>query len=225
MSGMSNTNLSGRRAEAARNDQHVLEAARQLFIEAGPAASMADIASRARVGIGTLYRRYPHKIDLMRVVCTEALQRSLDEAQAALDEEQDGWSALTRFVLSSVQLGTGSLNGLAGAFEVTNEMLELSRSQRALVDRIVTRAHREGTLRADITGADLMALIPVVSTRSSELDDPDQPCRYAQLMLDGMSATNASALPGEPPTSTDIERSWTPGADQKQCNAANHSLN
>lgn len=212
---MSHTHLGGRRAEAARNDQHVLEAARQLFIEAGPAASMADIASRAGVGIGTLYRRYPHKIDLMRVVCTEAMQRSLDEAQAALDEEQDGWSALTRFVLHSVQLGTGSLNGLAGAFEVTNEMLELSRGQLALVDRIVNWAHREDTLRADVTGADLMALIPVVSARSSHLDDPELPCRYAQLMIDGMSGTKASALPGEPPTSTDIERSWTQGPDHK----------
>lgn len=213
MRGMSDTNLGGRRAEAARNDQHVLEAARELFIEAGTAASMADIASRAGVGIGTLYRRYSHKLELMRVVCTQAMQRSLDEAQAALDEEQNGWSALCRFVLSSVQLGTGSLNGLAGNFEVTDEMLELSRSQRVVVDRIVKWAHHEETLRADVTGADLMAVIPLVSARSSHLGSREQPYRYAQLMLDGMRATNVAALPGKPLTWTDFESAWTPSAD------------
>lgn len=206
---MTEANLGGRRAEAARNDEHVLEAARQVFIDTGPAASMADIAARAGVGIGTLYRRYPNKADLMRVVCTEAMQSSLVEAQAALDEEHDGWSALTRFVLSSVRLGTGSLNGLAGAFEATDEMIELSRDQRALVGRIVDRAHREGALRADVTGADLIALIPVLSTRSSHGDDPELPRRYAQLMLDGMSSTTASALPGQSPAWADIEHSWT----------------
>lgn len=213
MVSMSSPNLGGRRAEAARNDQGVLDAARDVFIESGPAASMADIAARARVGIGTLYRRYPRKVDLMCVVCTEAMRRSLHEARAALDEEPDGWSALHRFVLRSAQLGTGALNGLAGYFKVTDDMLELSRRQRSVIDRIVERAHREGTLRHDLTAPDIMTLIPLVSARASGVGAPERSCRYAQLMVDGMRAADRPALPGEPPTWRAFEHAWQQGAE------------
>jgi len=91
-------------------------------------------------------------------------------------------------------------------------MLELSRSQRALVDRIVDWAHHEDTLRADVTGADFIALIPMVSARSSRFDSPQHSNRYTQLILDGMRATTGARLPGEPPRWKDIERSWRSSA-------------
>lgn len=205
---MSTKNLGGRRAEAARNDHQVLTAAREAFIESGHETSMADIADRAQVGIGTLYRRYPSKIDLMRVVCSEAMTRSRDEAQAALNEEPDGWSALSRFVTTSAEQGTGALNRLSGTFEITDEMVQLSRSQRIAVDRIVDWAHREGTLRRDISAPDLMALSSALSARPPGVGALQQPRRYAQLMLDGMRSENTSSLPGTTPSWENFERAW-----------------
>ncbi|MEN3313539.1 MAG: hypothetical protein V7645_2868, partial [Actinomycetota bacterium] len=70
---MESTPVSGRRAQAARNDERILEAARDVFI-AHPAAPISDVAKRAGVGISALYRRYPGKQDLLRALCADGLR-------------------------------------------------------------------------------------------------------------------------------------------------------
>src|SRR3954454_14948582 len=73
---------SGRRAQAARNDELILEAAREVFV-ANPSAPIADVAKRAGVGISALYRRYPSKEDLLRELCADWLRRYISAAAAA----------------------------------------------------------------------------------------------------------------------------------------------
>src|SRR5262245_13345392 len=116
----------GRRAEADRNDEAVFLAARDVFAELGPDAPMSAIAARAGVGMGSLYRRYPSKVDLMRAVCTTSMERAVAEADTALDEEPDGWSALARYMRRCVDLRVGSLARLAGTFPATEEMFALA---------------------------------------------------------------------------------------------------
>src|SRR5882672_5791579 len=100
--------LSGRQAQAARNDQLILDAARTVFID-DPGAPIAAVAERARVGISALYRRYASKEDLLRRLCRDGLDRYIGAAEAALADEGDPWDAFAGFMRSAVDAETHSL--------------------------------------------------------------------------------------------------------------------
>src|SRR5215470_8582713 len=97
------------RVDAQRNLEHVLRAAREVFGELGYGAPMEDVARRARVGVGTVYRRFPSKDVLVRRIAEEETSRLTDQARAALGQEDDAWSALSRFLRTSVASGAGRL--------------------------------------------------------------------------------------------------------------------
>ncbi|MGA6158955.1 TetR/AcrR family transcriptional regulator [Stenotrophomonas sp. NPDC087984] len=95
--------------DAQRNLEHVLRAAREVFGELGYGAPMEDVARRARVGVGTVYRRFPSKDVLVRRIAEEETARLTDQARAALGQENEPWSALARFLRTSVASGAGRL--------------------------------------------------------------------------------------------------------------------
>ncbi|MFC7310195.1 TetR/AcrR family transcriptional regulator [Streptomyces monticola] len=97
------------RVDAQRNLEHVLRAAREVFGELGYGAPMEDVARRARVGVGTVYRRFPSKDVLVRRIAEEETSRLTEQAQAALGQEDEPWSALSRFLRTSVASGAGRL--------------------------------------------------------------------------------------------------------------------
>ncbi|MFD5558140.1 TetR/AcrR family transcriptional regulator [Streptomyces sp. NPDC127068] len=97
------------RVDAQRNLEHVLRAAREVFGELGYGAPMEDVARRARVGVGTVYRRFPSKDVLVRRIAAEETSRLTDQARAALGQEEEPWSALSRFLRTSVASGAGRL--------------------------------------------------------------------------------------------------------------------
>ncbi|MBO4260447.1 TetR/AcrR family transcriptional regulator [Streptomyces griseorubiginosus] len=97
------------RVDAQRNLEHVLRAAREVFGELGYGAPMEDVARRARVGVGTVYRRFPSKDVLVRRIAEEETSRLTDQARAALGQEDEPWSALSRFLRTSVASGAGRL--------------------------------------------------------------------------------------------------------------------
>lgn len=97
------------RVDAQRNLEHVLRAAREVFGELGYGAPMEDVARRARVGVGTVYRRFPSKDVLVRRIAEEETARLTDQARAALGQEDEPWSALARFLRTSVASGAGRL--------------------------------------------------------------------------------------------------------------------
>ncbi|CAM5395896.1 TetR/AcrR family transcriptional regulator [Streptomyces tanashiensis] len=97
------------RVDAQRNLEHVLRAAREVFGELGYGAPMEDVARRARVGVGTVYRRFPSKDVLVRRIAEEETYRLTEQARAALGQEEEPWSALSRFLRTSVASGAGRL--------------------------------------------------------------------------------------------------------------------
>ncbi|MEU6486151.1 helix-turn-helix domain-containing protein [Streptomyces sp. NPDC046887] len=97
------------RVDAQRNLEHVLRAAREVFGELGYGAPMEDVARRARVGVGTVYRRFPSKDVLVRRIAEEETARLTAQARAALGQEEQPWSALARFLRTSVASGAGRL--------------------------------------------------------------------------------------------------------------------
>ncbi|WP_327296630.1 MULTISPECIES: helix-turn-helix domain-containing protein [unclassified Streptomyces] len=97
------------RVDAQRNLEHVLRAAREVFGELGYGAPMEDVARRARVGVGTVYRRFPSKDVLVSRIAEEETARLTEQARTALGQEDEPWSALSRFLRTSVASGAGRL--------------------------------------------------------------------------------------------------------------------
>jgi AcrR family transcriptional regulator len=172
------------RVDAQRNLEHVLRAAREVFGEAGYGAPMEDVARRARVGVGTVYRRFPSKEVLVGRIAEEETARLTEQARAALEEEAEPWPALARFLRTSVASGAGRLlpprvlrSGAAGGDEDVGPAADLL----ATVGRLVDRAHAAGELRADVTVGDVLL---VIATAAPSLPDPAQRTAASTRLLD-----------------------------------------
>jgi AcrR family transcriptional regulator len=199
--------LPGRKAQAARNDGLILEAARAVFL-ADPNAPIAAVAERAGVGISALYRRYPSKEDLLRTLCHQGLRRYNAEADAAL-EDSDGWHGLVGFLERVVDADVHSLTvHLAGTFTPDESMLpDVMRSGR-LAEELVRRAHASGRLRPDVNTLDL-GLILEAGTAIS-MPDPQRTAqlrrRVLALLIAGL--TVEGELPGPPPEAGEFAWRW-----------------
>src|SRR3954449_8481819 len=101
--------LSGRRAQAAANDERILAAAREVFV-ADPEAPIAAVAARAGVGISALYRRYPSKEELLRKLCGDGLRESIAAAEAALADDGDAWKVFRRYMARVVDADAHTLS-------------------------------------------------------------------------------------------------------------------
>jgi len=204
--------LSGRRAEAARNDERILEAARDVFI-ANPEAPIAAVAERAGVGISALYRRYESKEDLLRRLCADGLARYIAAVEAALADSGDPWEAFAGFMRRAVDAETNALTlRLAGTFRPTEELTaEAERAQR-LNDRLFRRTKAAGALRPDLHVNDVALMLEQLA--SIKLGDPERTRqlrhRYLALALEALHAPSETRLPGPPPSWQELSGRWTP---------------
>jgi AcrR family transcriptional regulator len=205
------TRRRGRHAEGARNDQRLLDAARDVFASEGTAATVAAIAARAGLGIGSLYRRYGGKTELLQHLCLLAMQQTIAAADDAL-ALPDADAALTGYIQACVALRTGALAPLAGTIEVTPQMRELNRQGRSLHQVIVDSAHRDGHLRPDVTALDISWLIEQFARTAPPAgasdDDRNVKQRLLAITIDGLYATGAPPLPGRPPSTQHYEHRW-----------------
>ncbi len=201
----------GRHAEWARNDQRLLDAAREVFASQGSAATVAAIAARAGLGIGSLYRRYGGKTELLQRLCVLAMGQAITAAAEAL-ATPDARAALTGYIHACVAQRTGALAPLAGTIETTPEMWALSREGRRLHQSVVDRAHRDGGLRPDVTALDISWLIEQFarSAPAAGADDRNVQARLLAIAVDGLFATGAPPLPGHRPTARHYEQRWRP---------------
>jgi AcrR family transcriptional regulator len=202
--------LNGRRAEAARNDARILEAAREVFL-ADPGAPISAVAHRADVGIGALYRRYAGKDELLQRLAADGMQRYLDEVRAALDDDGDAWIAFSRFMRRCLDIGAGALTQrLAGSFTATEELNQQGREIHAATQELLERTKAAGALRADIEVGDLSLLLEQLQSvrigdavRASQLRH-----RYLTVILDGLHLADAPQLPSTPPSWQETSRRY-----------------
>jgi AcrR family transcriptional regulator len=200
----------GRQAEAARNDRLVLDAARDVVARHGADAPVSAIAERAGVGMGSLYRRYGSKDDLLRRLCTLAMESTIRAAEKAL-AEPDPWAGLSAYIAECVSQGTGTLGALAGAIQTTPEMWAVSKRSRALLERLVARARRAGSLRSDVTALDIAWLIETLGKSGPAhpaTEDAVIRQRLTAIAIAGLRAPAAGRLPGKPPSAGHYERRW-----------------
>ena len=202
--------LNGRRAQAARNDPLILEAARAVFL-ADPDAPIAAVAARAGVGIGALYRRYVSKEALLQQLALDGLQRYIAAVEAALADDGDPWRAFGHFMRRCLDEGTGALTQrFAGRFTATEELHRAGRTAHELTQRLLARTTAVGALRSDIVVGDLSLVFEQLQAvhvgdeqRSGQLRH-----RYLALLLDALHAP-AAPLPGPPPGWDEISRRYT----------------
>jgi len=202
--------LSGRRAQAARNDQRILEAARAVFV-ADPGAPISAVADQAGVGISALYRRYRSKEELLRHLSGDGLRRYIAGAEAALADDGDPWVAFVGFMRRIVDADTHSLTlRLAGTFTPTEELYRDAGTAHELNVRLLERTKAAGAIRADLDVNDLSFLFEQVA--SIRLGDQDRTSqlrhRYLALLLDGLHTPAPGPLPGPPPSWEEIGRRW-----------------
>jgi AcrR family transcriptional regulator len=204
------TPLSGRRAEAARNDRRILEAAREVFV-ADPGAPISAVATRAGVGISALYRRYGSKEELLRRLCAEGQRQYIAEAEAALAEEGDPWAAFSSFMRRIVDADTHSLVlRLAGTFAPTDEMYRNGQRAEGLSVRVLERPKAAGALRPDVEAADIALLFEQLAAVHGADEDRTRQLRrrYLALILDALRNSSGSPLPSPPPSWEEIARRW-----------------
>jgi|1185.fasta_scaffold122690_2 AcrR family transcriptional regulator len=174
------------RADARRNQEQLLAAARDVFVERGAGAPLDEVARRAGVGIGTLYRRFPDRAALLRAVVVDALERTARAADRALDEETDGFAALIRYLHAALDVRVSAvIPAVLDTLDPEDDELRAAReTSAALVQRIVDTAHRDGSLPADVTFGDVGTLLVRLSRPLPGPVPPDVDARLAHRHLD-----------------------------------------
>jgi AcrR family transcriptional regulator len=205
--------MSGRRAEAARNDERVLQAAREV-LAATPDAPLALVARRAGVGIGSVYRRYPSKEALVARLCLDAVHHVEGQARVALDRARSyPWGAFVGFMTGALAEGAALLiAGLAGTFAPDDELLAASERLQGTVRELLESVQAAGAVRPDVTAEDLALLFRQL--RAIRLDDEQRAFalrrRYLELTLQAFHASGAAPLPGPAPAWQDLRPSSPP---------------
>ena len=201
---------SGRGAEAARNDERILQAAREVFV-ADPDAPIAAVAARAGVGISALYRRYESKEVLLRRLCADGLARYIAAAEEAVADEGPPWEAFASFLRRAVDAESTALTlRLAGTFQPTEELYGEAARARQLSERLFERTMAAGVLRPDIAVDDIsLVLEQLAAIRLGDQSRTRQlRHRYLALILDGLHAPGTTPLPGPPPDWQELLERW-----------------
>jgi AcrR family transcriptional regulator len=186
------------RADARRNREAVLVAASRLFAEEGVEAQMPDIAKAANVGVGTVYRHFPTKDDLIAALAAEWFERLAQKARDCL-EMDDSWSAIAEFIRFSALLQAQD-RGLCDVTGQRPDVIVAAAEAAGLPDlceQLVKRAQRDGVLRRDLTWED----IPMVTcglgsaTRQAVGPAAGRWPRLVEIILDGLRAPGSAKLP------------------------------
>lgn len=175
------------RADARRNYDRLVEAAHAVFARDGADASMEGVAREAGVGVGTLYRHFPKRIDLVEAV----YQTDVDELTAAAEKavaNLEPWPAVEAFMQAFCRYATTKrtfLTQLREAFEKNPELKSRSRDRIDYAwDLVISRAQEAGVLRTDVTGGDLMQLVAPLCTNAMVSDE--QGARLMAVIIDGL---------------------------------------
>jgi AcrR family transcriptional regulator len=201
---MEEVNVRPLRADAARNRARVLDAARTAFAEAGLDVGVEEIARRAGVGKGTLYRRFPTKEALVRAIFEDILEE-IERIVAEAESEPDAWTAFTAYLQATARMQASN----QGFYDVVAQRMgaaALSGEQRRRVTdstaRILKRAQDGGVVRADLVPEDVTIMLRMVgaTTRPAPDGSPmdDHWPRFLGLLQDAIRPAAATPLPAGP---------------------------
>jgi AcrR family transcriptional regulator len=184
------------RADARRNRERVLTAAREVFGEQGREAQMDDVARRAAVGVGTVYRHFPTKEALLEALAVDAFERIVTISRENLANVADPWEALTRTLWSGAEI----LAADRALSEVMSEIpgpvpigLDTQRELNETMAELLRRAQAAGALRPDIVLDDVpMVMCGVGAATRKSHQCPGAWRRHMAIVIDGLRAASAS---------------------------------
>lgn len=216
---MTSTNARPLRRDAERNRQRILLAAQQMFAERGLDVSLDDIAAHAGLGVGTVYRRFPSKEDLVEALFEERLGDVVMAGERGL-ADPDAWHGLIGFLgdASALQATDRGLREVMLGSRFGHEHVgRLRDSLQPIATQLVARAQEQGRLRADLAAADvpLIAIMLGAVVDYAGRTQPDIWRRYLSIIVDGLRAEPGAATPLRPapltPDQVDATmRAWHP---------------
>jgi AcrR family transcriptional regulator len=187
------------RADAARNVERILRAAREVYGELGPDAPMEAVARRAGVGERTLYRRFPAKADLVRAALDQGIAEHLTPAIVDARRDSDALRGVTRLVEAAIALGAREQSLLIAAQRAGSLTADISDSLIEALSELVRRGQQDGSIRSDLVAEDLLRVIGMLySVLSTMAPGSDGWRRYVALILDAISTNERQALPPAP---------------------------
>lgn len=203
--------LRGRQAEAADNDERILQAGLRVLTE-DPRAPIAAIAAEAGVGVASLYRRFTSREELARRLALEAMNAITRKAEAASQKvDADPWGAFVEFFYDAMSTGAGSMSGFAGTFEPGEELNHAGQVLHEAMERLLATAQLLGAVRPDINALDLQQIFDML--RGIHFGTPERNevlrRRYAELILSTLRAPQSVALPGPAPTWGEVLEFWS----------------
>jgi AcrR family transcriptional regulator len=191
------------RADAERNRRRILDAARKVFAEEGLGAGVDSIAREAGVGVGTLYRRFPTKQELLVATIEDGAARIADEVAAlhSVDDPWDAFAASLHAFARAIARDRGFYEVIHGEPDLLPIARETKRQLLAALDVLLRRAQDAGAVRADIVIEDVPALCMVAARLPGwRLDcQPELWTRYLALLFDGLRPEGARPLEHPPP--------------------------
>jgi AcrR family transcriptional regulator len=185
------------RADARRNHKRILAAARQQFAEHGLDVHVDQIARSAKVGVGTVYRHFPAKEDMLQALADERFAMFAEKAREALNDP-DPWHGFCELMHASAKV-TAEDRALSEAMDKLPSLCTMSAEKAGLVElmrELIDRAKASGAMRADFTADDVPSLMRGLAraTASQPSGPPAMSWeRYLEIMLAGLSARDGVA--------------------------------
>jgi AcrR family transcriptional regulator len=202
------------RRDAQRNRDRILAATRAAFQERGLDVGVDEIARRAGVGMGTLYRHFPTKDALIDAIVDARFAELTEAAERAL-AAPDAWAGFEAFLVAAVELQAadrGFKDALAARGRDEPRVKAARRKLHRVLDQLVARGREEGVLRSDLAGEDVSVLLWATGRIVERTADiaPGQPLRFLRVHLDGLRPAAASGpLPAPPLSPRELQRSGT----------------
>ena len=192
------------RADAERNRQRIVDAAKTVFAERGVDVSVEDIAAAAGVGIGTFYRRFPDRESLVEAVFATKLERVTQLAREALESE-DAWQAFRTFLMTVARMHArdrGLKDVLLSSDRGREQAAAFRETIQPLVRQLIDRAKATGALREDVSLFDIVMIYQAVGAIADITRDvsPDYFERTLTLLVDGLAQElTTTPMPAPPP--------------------------
>lgn len=181
------------RADARRNRHKVISAAQAVFSEHGPHARMEEVAEKAGVAVGTLYRHFPNKEALLEALVAERLGQVVEVATDVLHRDVEPWEAFSRVMrsLTGIAYEDRAFAHVVPLLRAEGELGEAKRTLGALLKELVYKAQEAGEMRPDVSAGDLPPLFMGMVLATPQGFSPARQERYVQIILDGLRHQDA----------------------------------
>jgi AcrR family transcriptional regulator len=209
------------RADAQRNRRRILDAAAEAFSEGGLDVGVAEIARRAGVGVGTLFRRFPTKEDLILAIIEERTLELIAAGREALAHE-DAAKALREFMFAGVEMHVrdqGFFDAVVSRINKEERLRELRDEIVEIAAELLDRGQADGTVRDDLEAPDLPLLMCAAASAAAPIHGalPELWRRYVGLILDGLRPGGCTPLEQVAPTLADFDAALAAPTRASRC--------